>query len=56
MTKKNGIKADIYYFLLEWKDENLKLFQLIHPNKAMNDLSTQELIDLASALGYTDIV
>jgi len=40
---KNGIPAEHYYKLLEWKDENSGMFQLMYGNKSLNDLSTEEL-------------
>ena len=43
---KNGIPAEQYYELLDWKDKNLKEFQQLFPNKALNDLSQLELIML----------
>lgn len=52
--KKNGINHEIYYCLLEWKDNNMGLFQLVHGEKSLNDLSTDELIALAKAIGYLE--
>ena len=43
---KNGIPAEQYYELLDWKDQNLKEFQQLFPNKALNDLTQLELIML----------
>lgn len=50
MTQKNGIDAQAYYEILEWKDDNMKLFMLIHPNKRVNDLSVEELNLLFEAI------
>ena len=43
---KNGIPSQLYYKLLEWKDQNLERFKQLHPNKGLNDLSPNELIAL----------
>lgn len=43
---KNGIMSQIYYQLLQWKDNNLEKFQELYPNKALNDLTQKELLAL----------
>lgn len=47
---KNGITSDKYYFLLEWKDSNMKDFIAKYGERRMCDLSTHELNKL-----YEDI-
>ena len=44
---KNGIKASMYYELLEWKDKNLNKFQELYGiNKRLCDLKTNQLMVL----------
>ena len=40
---KNGVKDKVYYFLLDWKDRNLKEYQDIKGDKRLCDLSPYEL-------------
>ena len=48
---KNGVLDEVYYFLLEWKDENLKEFQDIKgEGTRLCDLSAYELNKLYSAI------
>lgn len=47
---KNGIPKEIYYELLEWKDNNLQEFIEIHGEKSLNDLSPNELHMLHRAI------
>ena len=40
---KNGVKDSVYYFLLDWKDRNLKEFQDMKGKTRLCDLSAYEL-------------
>lgn len=40
---KNGIPADAYYKLLEWKDENLEEFQFRFGEVSLDSLSYSQL-------------
>jgi hypothetical protein len=40
---KNGIPSDAYYLLLEWKDENLELFQSHFGKVSLNSLDYSQL-------------
>ena len=50
MPIKNGISAQSYYEILEWKDSNMKMFSLLHPNKRVTDLTKEELESLFEAI------
>ena len=43
---KNGIPAEKYYFLLEWKDNNMDKFLTQYDNRRLCDLGTYELNEL----------
>jgi hypothetical protein len=48
---KNGVKDEIYYFLLDWKDKNLEGFQAIKGIGArLCDLTPYELNKLYEAI------
>jgi len=40
---KNGVEDVVYYFLLYWKDKNLKKYQAIAGKKRLCDLTPGEL-------------
>ena len=50
---KNGIKASIYYELLEWKDEHMSEFIEMHGQKRLNDFTPDELHKLHQAIQRT---
>lgn len=52
---KNGIPADNYYKLLEWKDSNLKKFRRWYDNKSLNDLTTEQLKELWNRIPYSQL-
>ena len=43
---KNGIDANDYYALLDWKDKNIFEFQKLYPKRALNSLAVKELKEL----------
>lgn len=44
---KNGIPAHMYYFLLDWKDKNLSIFNDIYgEGTSLNSFDTHDLIEL----------
>ena len=47
---KNGIPSEKYYFLLEWKDENMQEFIDMYGGRRMCDLTTYELNKLYEAI------
>jgi len=47
---KNGIDHSIYYYLLDWKDRNLKEYRSIKGNKRLCDLTPYELNKLYEAV------
>lgn len=47
---KNGIPAEKYYFLLEWKDANMEEYINMKGERRMCDLSTYELNKLYEAI------
>ena len=47
---KNGIPSEKYYFLLEWKDNNIEEFILIKGNVKLCDLDAYELNKLYQAI------
>lgn len=47
---KNGIPADRYYFLLEWKDANMEDYLSMYGERRMCDLTTYELNKLHEAI------
>ncbi len=47
---KNGVSNEIYYFLLEWKDNNLREFERIKGEKRLCDLTPNELHLLYKAI------
>ena len=50
---KNGIPIKKYYFLLDWKDNNMKEYISIKGEKRLCDLSTYELNKLYEAVKDT---
>ena len=40
---KNGIKSEIYYFLLEWKDTNMNDFIAMYGDKRLHEFTPYEL-------------
>lgn len=49
-TMKNGVPAELYYSLLEWKDQNLQEFQEMHGPKSLNEFTPNELHMLHRAI------
>lgn len=47
---KNGIPADKYYFLLEWKDDNMEEYLRIKGERRLCDFSPYELNKLYEAI------
>lgn len=47
---KNGIEKEKYYFLLEWKDENLFIFRDMFGGRRLCDLNPYELNELYQAV------
>lgn len=47
---KNGIPIEKYYFLLEWKDDNMEEFLNIYNKRRLCELSSTELIDLYDSI------
>lgn len=46
----NGITEEKYYFLLEWKDNNIEEFISMKGQRRMKDLTTYELNKLYEAI------
>jgi hypothetical protein len=47
---KNGIPSEKYYFLLEWKDNNMEDFINMYGERRLHDLTTYELNKLYEAI------
>jgi hypothetical protein len=47
---KNGIKAETYYFLLDWKDKNMKEYISIKGESRLCELTPYELNKLYEAI------
>lgn len=47
---KNGIPSEKYYFLLEWKDDNMEEFIAMYDERRMCDLTRYELNKLYEAI------
>lgn len=47
---KNGVEDSVYYYLLEWKDQNLAEYQTIKGDKRLCDLTPYELNKLYEAV------
>lgn len=47
---KNGIPSEKYYFLLEWKDNNMEDFIAMYGERRMCDLTPYELNKLHEAI------
>ena len=47
---KNGIPDEKYYFLLDWKDQNMDEYISIKGNQRLCDLTTYELNKLFEAI------
>jgi len=46
----HGIPSEKYYFLLEWKDENIEEFMDMHGGRRLCDFTTYELNKLYEAI------